>query len=56
MYLFLAVLAAAAMAFVGALAGLILPVALTTNLGDNPALSFLDSKDLGFEANLTAKP
>lgn len=27
----------------------------TTNLGGNPALSFLGSKDLGFEANLTAK-
>ncbi len=27
----------------------------TTNLGGNPALSFLDSKDLGTEVNLTAK-
>jgi hypothetical protein len=27
----------------------------TTNLGGNPALSFLGSKKLGFEANLTAK-
>ena len=27
----------------------------TTNLGGNPALSFLPSKNLGFEANLTAK-
>lgn len=27
----------------------------TTNLGGNPALSFLGSKDLGFEVNVTAK-
>jgi hypothetical protein len=27
----------------------------TTNLGGNPALSFLGSKDLGYEVNLTAK-